>query len=325
MLMPIEESRTFFKIPLGWGTHRAGLAVFVVLIVLGGCASEQKSPEPVQESVQGTKQSNAFGGFKKRRDRDVVDFVPPTLKGKRLAGKGEPREINTDWSIVIQLFRGRSANEFATKGLYKVQQEAGLTDAFVEARGGALAILYGRYPNPEDARAKADLDRIKNMVIGDGKPFEGAALAPPEASASEGSLAEYDLSRARETFGKDAAYTLQVGVYRRMDGEDVTPSDLAEFRAAAEAAVTQLRAAGQEAFYYHGIRSSTVTVGIFVSSEIVTSVRGQNGEMQKLPRPHYSDRIEEAMNANPYNLVNGEVVKMRGGRGQESGLIEIPR
>jgi hypothetical protein len=111
-----------------------------------------------------------------------------------------------------------------------------------------------------------------------------------------------------------------------MDGRDATAQELAKFRDAAERAVVALRAQGQEAYYYHGPRSSTVTVGLFADEDYMISVRDELGQMQKLPRPRLSARVRDAMDANPYNLVNGQGVKDgKRDRPQASFLIRVPR
>lgn len=304
----------------------AALACLGLSLALSACAPAQNpqtdTPKPLSE--QGTQQQQAFSGFKKRRDRmrEEQSAAIAELSGKPQTAR---REIETDWAIVLYMFRGPRALEAAKQGLFKVQTQLGLQDAYLGERSGGVAILYGRYTGPQDPRAQTDLATIKAIKIDEEPLFTEAILAPPQAAPGEGALPDFDLALVKDT-NPEAVYTLQVGIYRNMDGRDATSQELADFRDAAERAVVALRAQGQEAYYYHGPRSSTVTVGLFTDEDYLISVRDELGQMQKLPRPRLSARVRDAMDANPYNLVNGQGVKDgKRDRPQASFLIRVPR
>jgi hypothetical protein len=317
-----ENFTDFLSRHLGQRRFRAEVAGLFVLMAFGGCEQQQAHTREASGEQSAEKQ-NAFSGFKKRHERGREQME--TLGEAGGAGEAS-RARSTAWAIAIHLFQGRDAATAAQMGLSKLQREAGLKDAYIEQRGGAVALLYGRYDGPDDARAVQDLQRIKEMVVDGGKPFEGAVLSPPVTVAAAGTREDMDLSMVASTLGKDAVYTLQVGVYRLMEDREASASELALFRQQAEAAAIALRAQGQEAYYYHGPRSSTVTVGLFGEADLITHTRDEYGQMVKLPRPRFSARVREAMAVSPNNLVNGKTVAGRGGRGnQESGLIRIPR
>ncbi|MFN7887155.1 MAG: hypothetical protein ACK5Q4_17040 [Phycisphaerae bacterium] len=302
----------------------AALACIGLALTLSACATAQKPQDKPEKplSDQAAQQQQAFSGFKKRRDRIREEQSAAIAE---LAPDRARREVDTSWAIVLYMFRGNQALEGAKQGLYKVQTQLGLQDAYLGERSGGIAILYGKYTGPQDQRAQTDLATIKAIEI-EGEPlFTEAILAPPQAAPGEGALPDFDLALVKDT-NPEAVYTLQVGIYRNMDGRDATAQELADFRDAAERAVVALRAQGQEAYYYHGPRSSTVTVGLFADEDYMISVRDELGQMQKLPRPRLSARVRDAMDANPYNLVNGQGVKDgKRDRPQASFLIRVPR
>jgi hypothetical protein len=314
---------TVFFRDAGWC---AGLACVGLGAVLSGCAAAQKPPETTK--AEATAQQQAFGGFKKRRDRQrdeqsaALAALTKTPDGDSAARR---KEVDTAWAIVLYMFRGPQALVGAQQGLYRVQSQLGLQDAYLGERSGGVAILYGRYSGAQDPKAQADLATIKAIEFEGGPLFAEAILAPPDSGGSAGDRPDFDLALVKDT-QPEAIYTLQVGIYRLMDARDPTPAELAEFRDVAEQAVTALRAQGQEAYYFHGPRSSTVTVGLFTEEDYLTSVRDELGQLQKLPRPRLSARVREAMEVNPHNLVNGQGVKDgRRDRVQPSFLIRVPR
>lgn len=193
------------------------------------------------------------------------------------------------WTIVIVAMRGEDAAAAARDGLWKVQTEAGLSQAYMERRGEAFVIAYGRYAGADDAQAVADLKRIQGIEVGGGRPFAGAMITPPMV---EGSIPEFDLRNARRLHGDRYRYTLQVGVYSRED-RPASEAELAEFRRTAERAVLDLRRTGEKAFYFHGPSRSMVTVGLFDDE-------GLGGlEMRQAKERH------------PHNLQNGRGVRQR--------------
>lgn len=222
-----------------------------------------------------------------------------------------------DWSIVIAAFRGERAAEEANFGLARARTEGGIPESYLQQRGPAIVLAYGRYRGPEDPRAKQDVERLQGMVINGLNPYAFAYLMPPGAAAG-GVVKEYDLRRARGQFGKSAVYTLQVGVYGREDLKSPTEADLKEARKAAEEGAARLRAEGELAFFHHGPHRSMVTVGVFNTSDF--DPRTPNVQ---------SARLKEMRKKHPNNLYNGAGYKVRT-KGmtepklQESGLVAIP-
>lgn len=233
------------------------------------------------------------------------------------------------WSVVIESFRGDDQEEASRAGLQKVKNETGLTDAYLEKRGPATVIAYGRYSDGSSKEAKAGLDRVRNAeaVVGNTgiktKPFTSAFLAPP--ATIPGTMPEYDLRQARKVNGDWVIYTLQIGAYTRLD-KPPTPEELAEFRKAAEQAVSTLRHEGEQAYYYHGPTGSNVTVGLFGKEDFDPQAPGMESPTLKMLRKRY-----------PNNLYNGagmhEKIKVmtkngkqaQADRMQPSALVVVPK
>lgn len=208
------------------------------------------------------------------------------------------RASRNEWSIVIASFDKERGGPLASEMLRQVQRVSGLSGAYLEERGKALVIGYGRYSDA--ASARRELDRLRDIVVENERPFRAAVLAPPVFDAIAGSIPEYDLRNAKAMFGKGAAYTLQVGVYGKPGGATATEKEMAEFRAAAERAVVELRREGEEAFYFHGPRRSMVTVGVFSVDEYDANDASRESPRLTLLRQKY-----------PYNLENGAGIRRR--------------
>lgn len=219
------------------------------------------------------------------------------------------------WTIVLAAFRGEEAEDAARIARDRVVNEGGLVDARVERRGEALLLTLGRFDGPEDARAVAELERVREVEIRDVKPFERAILTPPRAST--GTNPEYDLLNVQQMYGSGFIYTLQIGSYGRSDGRPATDAERAEARRYAERAVATLRSEGEQAFYFHGPNYSSVTVGLFRADE----VDPQTG----MRSPAFYDLQAKF----PFNLLNGaqRTVALRGeqAQAQRSVLVGIPK
>ena len=204
------------------------------------------------------------------------------------------------WTIVIAGFDGATERESAAGVLANVKRVAGLSQAQLEDRGRAVVVTYGSYPDPETAQAKRDLEKIRAVRVGESYPFANAMFAPPRFEAIGGTLPKFDLRNAKAMFGMGALYTLQMAVYCRLDDVEPTAKELGEFRTAAEKAVVELRRQGESAFYYHGPRRSSVTVGVFGDKDYnVLNPRQQSPVLAAL-RLKY-----------PINVTNGAELKRK--------------
>jgi hypothetical protein len=293
-------------------------ATAVLFAALTGCGGTPKGGSPAtpgpaesapQPSARQAAASPAFEPFANEAS---------AVMGPARAGQGKPGEPAGTWSIVIAGAAGENADATARDMLHKVQTVGGLPEAYTERRGGSVVVAFGQYSGPEDRAAQRDLARLRDMELEGGKPFAGAVLVPPPFESLPGSIPEFDLNGVKRARGKDALYTLQVAIYTRLNTNAPKPEELAEFRKAAERAVVELRRGGDEAYYYHGPRGSTVTVGVF-------------GPRDHDPLKPGSDSFAllETRRKHPLNLVNGAqfLTRSRGqekARPQPSFLVPIP-
>ena len=229
---------------------------------------------------------------------------------------GDSTNSGGGWTVMLAGFRGDTATEQASAAATQVRSLSGFADVFVERRGNSTIVGQGRFDSPGDAPAKTALERVRGFALDNGrKPFASARLLPPDFSAitATSGKPEWNLTKAQELFGKAAKYTLQIGTYGGAQPGQATGAELPEARAAAEAAVTQLRGAGEMAFYYHSPRMSTVTVGLF-DDDVLDNPLAPELTMLKKKYPN--------------RLHNGQGLSTRVGDGkqklQESALVAVP-
>lgn len=222
------------------------------------------------------------------------------------------------WSIVLTKL-GRSSMQRAQELLRVIQDDAGLRGAFIEERSEGLVIAYGNYLGRE--AAEKELARVRNTQLLGTKPFESAIVTPPSSGELRGTNPAWDLRTVKERYGKQAVYTLQIGLYGRADYQTPKAEDLVQFRKAAEDAVRDLRGKGEIAFYYHAPARSMVTVGVFGEKDFDSTVRP----------PYQSPALRAVRERFPNNLLNGqginETIRTESGRVtqmQSSQLVAIP-
>ena len=300
--------RAFAAITARGPAARATLAhVTCAALLLIGCACQSGAQQERAQAEQLRSQSAALFGISAAARNDDT-------RGTTARAQSNAR---ADWSIVLAVFRGEGQADAARITHRRMQTEGRLPDAFIERRGPATAIAYGRYSGPDDPQAQRDLERIQEMEFNGLRPYRIAYLAPPYTPTVMGSRPEHNLWSAKAQF-PNALYTLQIGVYGRDDLPRLTEAQLAEIRRKAEEAVATLRAEGELAYYYHGPRRSTVTVGLFDQSDFDPLFPGIE-----------SARLREARQRHPHNLYNGQGIRTRVKGSttwtmQESKLRQIP-
>lgn len=248
---------------------------------------------------------------------------PPSEQAAPTAAAIAQAEASTKWSIVIAAFRGEQAEAQAQQALATVEQ-AGIRGAYLERRGQAIALAYGRYNEVNDPLGKQALVALQAIEIDGQRPFARAVLAPPSPELLQGSIPEYSLRTVKQQFGPDALYTLQIGIYGRSDRTPPEAAELAQYRQAAERAVYDLRREGEQAFYYHAPTRSMVTIGVYGPEDHDPMAPGLE-----------SETLSSARLRHPNNLLNGQGIRERvqgkpendpdAWRLQPSSLVGVPR
>ncbi len=216
---------------------------------------------------------------------------PPSSEGESLFGSAKSATNADDnfWTIGLKPFAGPDARLRAEQELTRLRGVKGLSEAFIINRGPRIIVCIGRVTSPSSTEAEALLERIRNVRDEGMKPFARAFYIPPTTEVAS----DLDLRSVPANYGKNAIYTLQIGVYGRADGKAPTEKDVAEARRKAEEAASDLRKQGELAFYYHGPSMSMVTVGVYGERDIQGS---------------FSLELRDAMERFPNNLVNGKGV-----------------
>lgn len=234
-----------------------------------------------------------------------------------VSSRASPQQGASTWTISLaSVSDPMSGREL----LAQVRDKAGLPEARLEKRGAGYVIAYGRYRDPAMPEARADLQRVRAIVVEGELPFTQASLLAPAAADSATTFDEFDLRTVKLRLGKEQAiYTLQVNAYGRADRGKPTPAELKEFRSTAEEAVKKLRADGDEAYYYHGPNMSIITIGVF----------GPGDYDERKPIVSDSPRLKAAREKFPNSLLNGMGVRLRSsgqaeGTLQRSQLVTIP-
>lgn len=183
----------------------------------------------------------------------------------------------------------------------RIQTEGRLPGAYSKRDGEVIHFCYGRYAGPEDPSAQKDLARVRDLKAANGYPYRSAVLMPPLDRELLGGFPDLSLAASPEAQHADALYTVEIAIYRRPDQAPPTREDLSEFRRLAETAAINLRTDGTQAFYSHGLNSSSVTVGVFTERDFDTS---QNP-------PYRSPALLRTLDQFRHFSLNGEQMKVR--------------
>lgn len=232
----------------------------------------------------------------------------PGTTGAREPITGQSRPVSTTggdsgWAILLERVAGEDHAQRASQRAAVLGRALGRTDVRTRQVSSGSAVVLGSYSDPDDQRAQHDLEYVKSLTLQGTRPFAMALLVPPPLKP--GSTPQYDLTRVAKTLEDVYTHTLQVAVFAGDEGVR---------RADAERYAQQLRREGVEAFYFHGRRVSSVTIGTFTAHDF------------DLDTGYISPRLERLRERYPYNLYNGEVQReQRTGEPWNSALVKIPR
>lgn len=207
------------------------------------------------------------------------------------------------WAILLERISGPSHEQRARERASVIARALRRSDVRSRAVSSGSAVVMGGYTGPDDERAQRDLEYVKSLVSGGVRPYAMAILVPPPVE--QGDNTRYSLVEAAKGMEPIFTHTLQVAVFA---------GDEAQRRADAERYTQQLRRQGQEAYYFHGRRVSSVTIGAFTSRDF------------DLNTGVVSARLEKLQEEFPHNLYNGEIQRDREtGDPWNSALVLIPR
>lgn len=209
---------------------------------------------------------------------------------------------NDAWGILLETFTGADHALVAADRLNHLASALGRQDLRLIRRAQGSAIVLGDYTALDDGEATRDLAWVHALRSEAGPMYPTAHMIPPDAQQiDDGS--DRNLAMAKRTHGAAVKFTLEIGIF--------DSPDEAERREYAERAVGVLRDQGESAFYYHGSRFSSVTIGAFTDLDYdpVTGYR--------------SAAVRDLMGRHPNHLYNGAGKKV-GGVLLPSRLVQIP-
>ena len=166
------------------------------------------------------------------------------------------------------------------------EQEAGWTGLFVLVKGNFSELYWGKYSSKQ--AAQGDLERAKNFRTHLGiQAFPKAMILP--IPGSDTGPAEMNLGNAK------GVYTVLIATFH----------DVPERRKFAVENCKDLRAKGEEAYFYHTAVESIVTIGTFDASSIKKVRVGPTTNMVI-----NSKRIEQVLKQHPLMAENGRSMRV---------------
>lgn len=224
----------------------------------------------------------------------------PPKGGASTSGDAAPRESSI-WSLVLGTFSNEAHEQAAHQMLANLPTIAPqVQGARVHTTAKGSMVVYGKYTGRDDPRVAADETRLKAITY-QGRPVFNRVILTRLDMRMQGQLHPYDLLSARRAHPKvDPMYTLDVALWMSQtdDPKDRLPYDEAKRRA--ESYASQLRAKGDEAYFYHDDERqwSIVTVGLFDRR----AINPRSGL--------FSEDVTQLMKRFPERLVNGEPLEV---------------
>jgi len=273
-----------------------------------GCAPETTAPTPQGQDDLLDLAKWDFG------DVDV-DEMPSQI--------GRTYEDDAVYAIAVGTFSGIGHQESAKKALasLSMQYPRLVQQLQVRDRSRGSVLAFGSYDGYDDPNVARDIDTLKRIVNPQGKPLFGQIfISKFRTPLTQRRLHPHDLWSVRKEFPTIVPiYTLEVAVWGDFGGGQFPKS---KRRAAAESFASELRARGNEAFFYHNDDRdiSSVTVGLFGYNAVDASTG------------FYSPEVDAMIALFPERLVNGEQVleyldpmnQSFGTRVQQPILAEVP-
>ena len=290
-----------------------------------GSGSATSAPAPVSvAAAPGARAPSAAeraAAARMASTNDAQRQAQATAAAARAAARTDVDGNQTGWSVLLASVTGAehqaNANAIREEVVRRYPQ---LNDAYVSTTQRGSVVLVGHFTGPQDPAAQAELRVVKEINEGNMRAFPRAMLTRMGAGAEAGPPGPNDLRIVRRTRPNATLYSLQVAVWSAFGTDELKMSDI---KRSAETLCRQLRAEGNEAYYFHDFdtKTSIVTVGVF------------GADAYDSKSTLYAPEVEAVMKKFPKHLVNGEEllmpVDMRDPTGktmpQSPRLVEIPK
>jgi hypothetical protein len=151
------------------------------------------------------------------------------------------------WTIYCESFTGTNHVDLAEQAKRELLNETGLTKWHIVHEQDQSVLYYSYYKDIRDAQARADKGAVDSIAGDGGTRRFRACMFVPLASPDPVAPTEWDLRNTPANM----YWSLQIAAFR------ATP----DRKERAVEAVREARAAGIEAYYYHGETISSVCIG----------------------------------------------------------------
>ena len=263
-----------------------------VVVLLTGCMTEQRVVRDTWGDFANDWQAGGGGVYR---------------GGQRAGGTttGAQQDVAL-YTVWLGDFEGENRVKDAYAAATWLRGQANIVDVWLSEADARTSVYAGKYARPNARAAERTLREVKKIKRGDVTPYADAKIIPLRA-VNETPSSPLDLR------GYRGSYTLQVGFFdHAYDGDR---------RRAAEDRARQLREQDDvEAFFYHGVNRSMVTVGLFTRADFVRQGQGDA----------YGPRIRAAQERYPHNLANGNPFQETDIHGktqdtlQASSVVRVP-
>ena len=290
-----------------------------------GSGSATSAPAPVSvAAAPGARAPSAAeraAAARMASTNDAQRQAQATAAAARAAARTDVDGNQTGWSVLLASVTGAEHQANANASSEEVvRRYPQLNDAYVSTTQRGSVVLVGHFTGPQDPAAQAELKVVKEINEGNMRAFPRAMLTRMGAGAEAGPPGPNDLRIVRRTRPNATLYSLQIAVWSAFGTNELKMSDI---KRSAETLCRQLRAEGNEAYYFHDFdtKTSIVTVGVF------------GADAYDSKSTLYAPEVEAVMKKFPKHLVNGEEllipVDMRDPTGktmpQSPRLVEIPK
>ena len=212
-------------------------------------------------------------------------------QGNPFLGSSDMTRSDGDYTIRLYVFSGNNRSEESDFFLKETKKEAGWKDLFVIQQVGFSELYWGKYDKPKDAERDLKIAQSWKNSLGT-IPYVNAKIVP--RPGNDPGPAEWNLRNAK------GVYSVVIAVFF-----DVPEANYYGRKKIAVELVRQLREAGEEAYFFHGLSKSDVCVGAFPEEAILYRYEKAVWE------PTIKDkRIMDIMNKHPYMAQNGYEVKL---------------
>lgn len=255
----------------GWrrwvGRGAVALGLALAGCATGGAQSDEETLARLADDASAVFGDAATGQATKARRTPAADAQAGAdespILGSVSGGGGAPAPATVNgWGVLLASASGEQGLKEMEAQRPRLAAMLGRSDVRVSRQRSGYAVVLGAHDSPSDPAAQRDLAFVKSFEVDGRRPFARAHLMPPGQSAAEESKPittaakeEWNLAVVREGLGREAGFTLQVGVFESVD----RPKAMR----AAENWVLELRQAGEEAYFYHGRTASMVSIGVF--------------------------------------------------------------